>query len=642
SGIRELCEKAGIEPSRVETVFHGTTVATNALLEHRGARVGMVTTAGFRDVVHIGRHQRPQHYSIRQEIPWQNQPFARRADRKVVTERLGAGGGEVITPLAEDEVRTAARELREQGVEAVAVCFLFSYLNPDHELRAAEILREELPGAFVTTSAEVAPQFREFERFMTAAINAFVGPGTGDYLLALARALESMGIGGELRIMMSNGGLSSASTAGERPVTLLMSGPTAGVLGGAWAAELADRSSLITFDMGGTSTDIGIVCEGQVTEASARDTWLAGYPVMVPMVDLHTIGHGGGSIAHVDDGGGFRVGPRSAGADPGPAAYGLGGTEATITDANLVLGRLVPDRFLGGTMGLDAAASEAVVGELAAEVGLSLHDTAEGIIRLANEGMAQAIRSRTVQKGIDPRTFTLVAFGGAGPLHAVEVAAALEIAEVLIPPFPGITCAVGLLASDLKYDRMRTVLQSGAGIDAASINRELAATAEELREALRGDGIDADAIEVRASLDCRYLGQGYELRLPLAEARFSSADLDGFHQLHAREYGYSRNDPIEIVNLRITALGARPALQPATGALRPEATAASGSGDGWFRDGGALVCQRTAYVDRAVLSPREEVEGPAVICQPDSTVVVPPGWCGTAHESGSLILRSEA
>ncbi|MEZ5099194.1 MAG: hydantoinase/oxoprolinase family protein [Thermoleophilia bacterium] len=413
TGIVELCEQAGLSARDVDLVFHGTTVATNAVLEHRGAVAGMITTSGFRDVVHIGRHQRPQNYSIMQDIPWQSRPFVKRRHRKVVTERIVPPTGEVLVPLDEDEVREAARELREAGVEAVAICFLFSYLNPAHERRAAEIVREEIPGAFVTASADIFPQFREFERFTTATMNAFVGPRTGRYLERLADALHAEGVPGELHVMMSNGGVATAAAAAEKPVTLLLSGPAAGVLGGAWAGDLAGRHRLITFDMGGTSADIGIVTERGVMEASARDTWVADYPLLVPMLDVHTIGAGGGSIAYVDEAGGFRVGPRSAGARPGPACYCFGGEEATITDANVVLGRIDPERFLGGEMTLDRDLAVAAVQRLADRLGLGLLETAEGIVTIANANMARAIRSRTIEKGHDPRDFTLVSFGGA-------------------------------------------------------------------------------------------------------------------------------------------------------------------------------------------------------------------------------------
>jgi N-methylhydantoinase A len=637
-GLGELCAAAGISAADVGGVFHGTTVATNAVLEHRGALTGMITTRGFRDVVHIGRHQRPLHYSVMQDIPWQARPFVKRRHRKVVTERIVPPAGDVLTPLDEDEVRAAARELREDGVEAVAVCFLFSYLNPEHERRAAALVRQEMPDAFVTTSADIFPQFREFERFTTATMSAFVGPTTATYLERLEGALEAQGVEGELHVMMSSGGVASVAAAAERPVTLLLSGPAAGILGGQWAGALAGRRRLITFDMGGTSADIGIVTEDGVSEASARDTWVGGYPLLVPMLDVHTIGAGGGSIAYVDDGGAFRVGPRSAGADPGPAAYGYGGEEPTITDAHVVLGRLDPERFLGGRMRLDREAATAAVDGLAGRLGLDLLQTAEGILTIANSNMARAIRSRTIEKGYDPREFALVAFGGAGPLHAAEVADSLEIPEVLVPPHPGITSAVGLLTSDLKYDQMRTVFQLQGAVDAERLNRELEELEAELRAWLARDGLGDDDVRVARALDCRYVGQGYELRVVLGDGPFSEEALEQFHVLHEREYGSAYRDPIEVVNARVTAVGRRPALETLQPSSNGRGPALIGESESVFRVDGALQAVPARFYDRTLLAGGEALSGPAVVFHPDTTTVVPPGWNARADASGNLIL----
>jgi N-methylhydantoinase A len=633
SGLLDLCGQAGIEPANVDAVFHGTTVATNAVLEHRGAEAGMLTTRGFRDIVHIGRHQRPQHYSIMQDIPWQARPFVKRRHRHVASERIAPPTGEVLEALNEDEVRAAARALKAAGVESVAVCFLFSYLNPAHEQRAAEIVAEEIPGAFVTSSADIFPQFREFERFTTACMNAFVGPSTGRYLERLAGALTGEGVPGKLHVMMSNGGVASAETAAQKPVTLLLSGPAAGVLGGLWAGEATGRRRLITFDVGGTSADIGIVTERGISEASARDTWVAGYPLLVPMIDIHTIGAGGGSIAYVDEGGAFRVGPRSAGASPGPACYGQGGTEPTLTDANVVLGRIDPDRFLGGEMRLEREAAVSAVQRLADALGLSLLEAAEGIVTIANANMSGAIRSRTVQKGHDPREFALVAFGGGGPMQAAEVAETLDIPEVIVPPYPGITSAMGLLTSDLKYDQMRTVFMTEGAIDTERLDGELAGATEELRARLLEDGVAADEITVSAGLDCRYVGQGYELRVALPEGRFTTEALEEFHRLHELEYGHAFRDPIEIVNLRVTASGSRP---------RVERLPAGGNGGDPLLGEGESVFGRAAhptrYYERSLLAAGVAIEGAAVVFQRDTTTVVPPGWTARADASGSLVL----
>lgn len=642
-GLAELSAQAGVPAGEIARVLHGTTVATNAVLEHDGAPVGMITTRGFRDIVHIGRHQRPLHYSVMQDIPWQASPFVQRRHRKVVSERIVPPWGEVLTPLEEDEVRTAARELRADGIDAVAICFLFSYLNPIHEQRAAAIVREEIPGAFVTTSAGIVPQFREFERFTTATMNAFVGPKTGRYLSRLAAGLEHAGVEGELHVMTSSGGVASADGAAEHPVTLLMSGPAAGVLGGQAAGMSVGRRRLITFDMGGTSTDIGIVTEQGITVAAARDTWVGGYPLLAPMLDVHTIGAGGGSIAYVDDGGAFRVGPRSAGAVPGPACYGQGGLEPTITDAHLVLGRLDPQRALGGRIELDRQAAVEACEGLAVALGLDLVNAAEGIITVANSNMARAIRSRTIEKGHDPRDFALVAFGGAGPLHAAELADSLDIPEVVVPPFPGITSAGGLLTSDLSYERMRTVFQLQGQIDADSLNQQLAELESELRERLRRDGVGEEEMRVIRALDCRYAGQGYELRVTLPEGPFNEDALEEFHELHTREYGNAHSDPIEIVNARATAVASHATLQTLTvGANGGRGHALIGEAEGRFRIDGELRAIVTRYYDRAMLPLAEPISGPAVVFHPDTTTVIPPGWSASAHGSGTLVLVKEA
>src|SRR5271168_2676210 len=556
TGIAQLCDEAGVASSAIDYVFHGTTTATNAVLEHKGARTGMITNEGFRDILHIARHQRVEHYSIMQELPWQNRPLIQRRYRKVVKGRLIPPRGEELEPLDEEGVRRAAIELREEGVDSVAICFLFSYLNPAHETRALEIVRETMPDAFVTTSSAVSPQFREFERFTTTALAAFIGPRVRSYIDRLASALTAKGVSGDLRIMASNGGVATAGMVADRPALTLLSGLAAGVLGGGWIGELSGRNRLITFDIGGTSADIGIVVDGKYVQTDARSTSIAGFPLLMPMIDIHTIGAGGGSIAHLDRGGAFRVGPRSAGASPGPAAYGAGGTEPTVTDANLVLGRLDEHDFLGGGLKLDAGAARKAVSELATSLGLTLEETAEGILTIINNNMANAIRSRTVQKGIDPRGFALVAFGGAGPLHGADVAALLEIPEVIVPPYPGITSAIGLLTTDLKYDAIRTQFQVSGAADLARINADFAAMAKELAGRFSADGIELSKVTFERRGDLRYVGQGYELRVPFPDGKIDAAAaaqvFEAFHEIHRREYGHHfAQSAIEIVNLRL-------------------------------------------------------------------------------------------
>jgi len=521
-GITEICRDNAVDPARIDHVFHGTTTATNAVLENKGALTGMITNEGFRDVLHIGRHQRVHHYSIMQELPWQNRPIIARRFRKTVPGRLIPPSGEELVPLDENAVRQAARELRGEGVESVAVCFLFSYLNPAHEDRAREIVQEEMPDAFVTTSSHVSSQFREFERFTTAALAAFIGPKVVSYIDHLNGVLHEAGMSAELRIMASNGGVATPEMVRAKPALTLMSGLAAGVLGGAMVGKLTGRNHLITFDIGGTSADIGIMLDGDLAETDARSTSIAGFPIMLPMIDVHTIGAGGGSIAHVDPGGAFKVGPQSAGAVPGPAAYGRGGNYPTVTDANIVLGRLDPDNFLGGAMTLDAEASRRVIKELAVSLNLTPVETAEGIITIMNANMANAIHSRTVQKGIDPRGFALVALGGAGPLHAAEVARQLGIPEVIVPPYPGITSAMGLLTTDLKYDEVRTQFQKSDAVDLARLNTDFADMEQKLAANYRSDKISKSNVSFRRFADLRYVGQGYELKVAV-----SAGDLRG-------------------------------------------------------------------------------------------------------------------
>jgi N-methylhydantoinase A/oxoprolinase/acetone carboxylase beta subunit len=644
-GVLELCHNVGADPASISHLYHGTTIATNAVLEYKGARTGMITTKGYRDIIHIGRHQRPMHYSIMQEIPWQHHPLVRRAFCKVVSERLIPPKGEVLTKLDEDAVRRAARELAQRGVESVAVCFLFSYLNPAHEERAKSIVLEEFPEAFVTTSSSVVPQFREFERFTTAAMNAFVGPKVRDYVGQLGKAMGKAGLKAELRIMRSNGGLATPQMIADLPILTLLSGPAAGVLGGAWSGSLSERGNLITFDIGGTSADIGVVTDGCFGEASARDTWVGGYPVIVPMIDIHTIGAGGGSIAYVDSGGTFHVGPQSAGSQPGPAAYGRGGTFATVTDANLVLGRLDSDNFLGGHMKLDLAAARKAIGELASRLHLDLHEAAEGAITVVNSNMANAIRSRTVQKGIDPRHYSLVAFGGAGPLHGAEVAAMVGIPEIVVPPYPGITSAMGLLTTDIKYESLRTVFLISTGIDFERLNREFANMRADLEEQFRADGFGEAEIVFRRSADARYLGQGYELRIDIPDAVIDAAEiartLDQFHAVHKAEYGHSfAESPIEVVNIRLTGVAPTPTIRrlqmPAGGSLRDALIKTDGC---FFRRAGRLEQMKTAFYRRELLPVGQNIEGPAIILQTDTTTVVPPGSTIVADGSGNLIIH---
>jgi N-methylhydantoinase A len=642
-GIAEICRDNGIAPGEIDYVLHGTTTATNAVLEHKGARAGMLTNEGFRDIIHIARHQRVEHYSIMQELPWQDRPLVKRRHRKVVKGRLAPPRGEELEPLDESGVLAAARALKGEGIEAVAVCFLFSYLNPAHEQRAMDILQRELPGVFVTTSSSISPQFREFERFTTACLCAFIGPKMRSYIGRLESTLRDAGLRSELRVMASNGGVATPAMVSEKPVMTLLSGLAAGVLGGAWIGTLSGREKLVTFDIGGTSADIGIVVEGRFAETDARSTSIAGFPLLLPMIDIHTIGAGGGSIAYVDQGGAFRVGPRSAGAVPGPAAYGRGGNEPTVTDANMVLGRLDKHDFLGGSMKLDEEAAHRVIGDLAQSLGMSKLEAAEGVLTVINSNMANAIRSRTVQKGIDPREFALVAFGGAGPLHGAEVAAMLGFPEVIVPPYPGITSAMGLLTTDLKYDAIRTQFQVSDRVDLQRLNADIAAMETDLKQQFAADRQSTSLSFVRDG-DLRYVGQGYELKIPFPPGVVGEQELasvwERFHKAHEREYGHAFvGSPIEIVNLRVVGVGQMPKiarLAAPEGATLDEARVRTGQCV--FRVDGELRSFETSFYRRHQLPVGKVFTGPAIVLQKDSTTVIPPGCNAINDPAGNLIL----
>jgi N-methylhydantoinase A/oxoprolinase/acetone carboxylase beta subunit len=644
-GLIEGLRSAGGDSMGVEFLAHGTTIATNSLLQYDGAQVGMITTRGYRDVLHIARHQRPLHYSIQMEVPWQDRALIRRRHRKVVTERLGPKG-EVITPLEEEEVADAAKELKDAGVSSIVIGFLNSYRNPAHEERARSIVEEVFPEAFVTTSASLFPQFREYERFTTAAINGFVGVKVRNYLVHLRERMREQGVRAELRLMRSNGGVATEEFAARYPATLLLSGPAAGVLAGAHIGNACGRNRLVTFDMGGTSADIGIVTPRGISEATARDTWIAGYPVLIPMIDVHTVGAGGGSVAYIDPGGAFRVGPRSAGARPGPACYGHGGTEATVTDANLVLGRLRADHFLGGTMALDPKLAADALAKLGSRLGLSTLDAAAGVVTLVNHNMANAIRSRTIQKGHDPRQFTLVAFGGAGPLHAADLARSLDVPEVIVPVYPGITSAMGLLSSDLKYDLIQNEFMLDADADLDRLNRDFKRLDAEARTQLERDGVAEGGVQIVHAADCRYVGQGYELRVPMPLDELTTDSIkrfwDEFNRLHKEEYGHAfPGNPIELVNIRVVASGHLPKMPevppPSAGSLK---TAQVGSADVYFAgNAGALKAHKAQLYERAKLPIEARVAGPAVLLQVDSTTIVPPGASAEVLKTGDLLIR---
>ncbi len=637
-GTREICEIAGIDPSDIGLVLHGTTVATNALLEHDGGRTGMLTTEGFRDIVHIGRHQRPHNFSLMQDIPFQRWPLVERKHRKTVPERV-IPPGEIATPLDEERCVEAILELKAAGIESICVCFLFAFLDPSHELRAGELIAEHHPDAEVSLSHEVVAQFREFERFTTTAANAYLKPKTRRYLDRLAEGWRDAGVGCPILVMQSNGGVAEIGQASHHAVNLLLSGPAAGVIAGRHVGTVNGHEHLITLDIGGTSADISVI-PGRLLEMDARDSRIGGYPILTPKLDVTAIGAGGGSIAWRDRGGAFNVGPRSAGAMPGPACYGRGGTEPTVTDAHVVLGRIDPDRFLDGRLPLDATAARDVVERIGLEFGLGVEDAALAILAIVNANMVREVRIHSVRRGYDPRECALVAFGGAGPLHACEVAEQLEVPVILLPPAPGITSAMGLLATDLKYDSVRTVGVMLADADREALDR--AFTRME-RDLLARFAAGDDPVLHREAA-CRYAGQGYELGVDCDALGDGWRERLGtsFHARHRHEYGFDfPGDPVEIINLRVTATGAiptRPHTSVQAGDGDPRA-AATGSRTVVFGDDGRHAEHVVPTYDRALLRAGDALPGPAIVHEMDSTVVISPGWDGVVAPDGTIRLE---
>lgn len=648
-GITELCGRYHINTEDIDHIFHGTTIATNAILEHKGANVGFITTKGYRDLLQIGRHQRPENYSLTQEIPWQDRAIMQRRDRRVVSERVIVKDGKAFekVPLDEQGVVQVLDDFKKEGIDSVVVGFLFSYLDPEHEDQVGEMITKKYPEFYVTKSSNISPQFREFERFTTACLNGFVGPKLKGYVASLESRLRQENIDCDLMIMTSNGGVANSGRVSEKPVYTLLSGPAAGVLGGQWAGRLSGHDRLITFDIGGTSADIGIITERGFAEATAGDTWIAGFPVQIPMIDIHTIGAGGGSIAFVDAGGAFQVGPESSGSLPGPACYGRGGTQPTVTDAVLVLGRLDPENFLGGEMKIYPDKAIQAVNNLANQLGLGLYETAEGILTIVNNNMANAIRSRTIQKGFDPRGFSLAALGGGGPMLSVEVAQILEIPEVIIPPYPGITSAAGLLTTDLKYDAVQTIFIASDQVDINYLNDRFHALEQDITGQLKEAGFAENQITLDRYFDCRYAGQGYELRIPVSSGMIDSTNImeiwETFHKRHEREYGHAFKDaPIEIVNMRVTGIGDMPKIGDPnfTQGSRSLNEAMVKTAPAWFRSEGDLKTFATPHYMKDKLPVNESFAGPCLILQKDTTIVIPPDCEVTMLANGTIIVKT--
>lgn len=638
-GLSKILASVDVDISKMVYFGHGTTVATNTLLELRAASPGLITGDGFRDLLEIGRQTRPHLYDLQvDKIP----ALIPRHLRLEVTERVAADAT-VIRALDRDQVRQAVRQLLRAGVRSIAVCFLHSYLYPDHERQVRDIALEEDPELLISLSHEIVPEFREFERLSTTVINAYLQPRLKDYVRALRDRLRAQGYQGPAYITRSNGGVSSLDDSSLHPVNVLLSGPSTGVVGAAQVAQLAGIADIITFDVGGTSTDVSLVSRGQVSVTIGRE--IGGYHVQGPVVDVNTVGAGGGSIAWVDQGRVLKVGPMSAGADPGPACYGRGGQFPTVTDAHIVLGTLNPDYLLGGAVQLDAGASHRVMDRLASELGMSTLAVARGVISVILSNTTRAVRTISIRRGFDPREFTLVPFGGGGPLHASLLAREMGIPRVLVPKSPGILCAYGLLVTDLREDFSRTQIMPAE----ASIVDQARSALDEL-DAQAEAWLDAQNIARRYRLkrwfvDMRYKGQNYELRVPVPRGPFDAEALksllERFHGLHELHYGhYDAGEPAQLVTFRVEAVGTMP---------REASRSPYLNGQHVGRLADARLGSRTVHLfeesaewpvyARARLGPGSTITGPAIVEQLDTTTVVLPGQYADVDAFENLVIN---
>ena len=633
-GLAEAAATVDLDPGSVAFFSHGTTVATNALLERDWADTALVTTEGFRDVLEIGRQTRPDLYDFRTEKP---RPVVGRDRRYEVPGRLDERGAEV-EPLDEAAVRRVARDLAAEGVESVAVSLLFAFENDAHEQRVADLLRAEAPDLSVSLSSDVLPEIREYERTLATAVNAALEPVMDEYVGELERGIADAGVGADLKIMQSNGGIITASAARDRPVDTLLSGPAAGVQGAAHVAGRAGLDDIVTMDMGGTSCDVSLVRGGEPVISTERS--VGDYPVSVPTVDVHTIGAGGGSIAWADEGDVLRVGPRSAGADPGPICYGRGGTEPTVTDAHLLLGRIDPGLFFDEGAADLSAVREGVRRAVADPLGVTVAEAAQGILDVANANMERALRVVSVERGHDPREFGLVAYGGAGPLHACRLAAELDVPRVLIPSAAGVLSALGLLISDIVYDYSTSMVRPWAAVDPSTLTDAFERFEQRGRERLAAEDRSPDAVTVDRALDLRYAGQSFDLRVAVPDGDLDETALsrvaERFHERHEGRYGYaSPDEPLELVTVRLQARGVvdPPALDPPAdgGAATPaeERTAAFDGTD-----------HTTPVYRRADLTPGTTFDGPALVEGTESTTVVLPGQGAAVDDLGNLVVET--
>jgi N-methylhydantoinase A len=618
--VEAVLERAGGEASGVEVFSHGMTVGTNALLEERGARTALVATGGFADLLEIGRQDRPELYRLCAPKP---APLVAPELRFEAKERIGPDG--VVEPLGDEEPERLAAAIEASGAESVAICLLFSYLDPGHERRLAEHLRRRLPGVHVSASHEVLPRFREYERCSTTAIDAYLSPLLGRYLGSLGEAAAGAGLPQPL-VMRSSGGVAPAEEAARAGAWSVLSGPAGGAVGAGLLAGLSGDGNALGFDMGGTSCDVCVIEEGEVRRTDERR--IGGRVIQLPMVDVHTVGAGGGSIGWRDSGGALRVGPHSAGAEPGPACYGRGGTEPTVTDANLLLGHLAADSRLAGGVELDAEAAERAVAKLGGELGLDPLRTAAGILRVANQEMVRALRVVTVERGVDPRGFALLPFGGAGPMHAAAIAAELGITEILCPRAGGVLSALGLCASERRRDTARTVTLSGEELTAERVGAEVEAMIEVTGADLGGEA------EVRLLYAMRYAGQAFELPVPGPRHPDPAELAAGFERAHEERYGY-RDPEGEVVLVDIELALVLPGPEP-----EPVAAAA-----GALQRGSRPVLFEDEWVETPVLRGEPpagtEAEGPAVFELPEATLVLPPGWSARVDDHGTIVARFE-
>lgn len=642
NGVHAAAKAAGVAVGEIDEVVHGSTTGTNALIERTGAKVGFLTTAGFRDLLEIGRVMRPHEglYDFTVDRP---PPLVPRQLCLEATERLDASGA-VLTPLEESSVRAAAEVFARERVEAIAVCFLFSFLNPQHERRAAAILAARFPGLLISLSSDVSPEYREYERANTTVMNAYLGPVMRKYLVSLAERIRTELGGARLCIIQANGGSTSVEHARRLAVTTVNSGPAGGVVAAAFYGRRNTRARIVSVDMGGTSFDIGLV-EGGVSRVTTEGAF-QGLPVKIPIIDLHIIGAGGGSIAWIDRGGALNVGPHSAGAEPGPACYGRGGTEATVTDANVVLGRLNPDNFNAGQMALDRDSARRAVGSIAAKLGSTVEEAALGIVRVVNANMIKGIATVTIQRGIDVRDFSLLSFGGAGGVHAVDIARELGMAEAVIPPLPGTFSAIGLLVTEMRHDYVRPL--GGITADRADLAR-LERLFQEMEQAgrkeLAAQGYRESRMRLTRMADLKVLGQTYELllRLPVQKRALDKAGmqalLDAFSALYRSRYAFFfEGEPIEIVNLRLSAEGLNaPVALKGTAKAKPDGSAARTGRRPVYYQGRGFVA--SAVYERSALRYGMRVKGPAVIEEPTSATLIPPGYAADVGRDLGLFVN---